>query len=708
MVKSTLLPPFPRRAALSLILACAMAAAVSLFVASRRAAVTAARLDRAERELERLTERPTGPLERGAIAWGYAERMRLGLESPFLLIEAASRDSRMTADEQRTVAWALLATVLRGESHQVDAAAFDRLTRGRRVPGEAHLSLIEERIREQEDPRAGELAVRMAYALAVSERGVDAAALPIAAQAAALIADREIGRREAAQQLRTSRTNALITTIVKVRRQKDFYVERPVLMAPPRSLEEDAIALVPALLAELRGLATGASGDSAVVGAPTAFQEALLASASQLHPNAEITVTGKRFLPALRAALSDDEVHRLAAAHNPEMLAAALAGDWSRAERVLLGRLHLAAAAAMRSHAQELPWFPGDSVPTLHDLGVAGVAFDAGVPRAWRGYYLTSFATSVRNLRTVFPQLRLDGIDVRFRVKSPADSALAMHEPKSRTLHLPVTTASGTLTHEFAHDLDRQMSMQQGRAGYWSDAVSRGVDARSKGSANRVAAALRAVTEESAGRRGTKSSDRPAEIFATRVDWFVAQALARRGLASGFLSGVQDEVLTGHVLHTERLRGSSRSRSLLTALEGMTSVAPFARSEGEPTAYSILQYVLREPLDRRINATPNAVLPPAPPLCAAAPRDASGLVRLAAESRARGLMRARAESMAPDRRPTWARAVMAEAPWSDAAATASAREIAAQFLGQLSAPGLLQVGVGSRVDALVQGARCDE
>src|SRR6185503_4060190 len=101
-----------------------------------------------------------------AIMWGYAERQRLGLESPFRLIEAAALDGRLTPDQQRTVSWALLARVLRGETHQIDPAALDQLgpwQHDRSAVGEQHLTLITNAIRDADDPRAGELAVRLAY-----------------------------------------------------------------------------------------------------------------------------------------------------------------------------------------------------------------------------------------------------------------------------------------------------------------------------------------------------------------------------------------------------------------------------------------------------------------------------------------------------------------------------------------------------------------
>jgi hypothetical protein len=715
MVKSTLLSPSTRRAALSLVLACAMATGLSLYLASRRAAVTTARLHSAERELEALTDGPADTLGRAAIAWGYAERMRLGLESPFRLIEAASRDPRLSRDEQRTVSWALLAALTRGESHQVDAASLDRLVRGKDVAGDQHLALIESEIARAGDPRSAELALRLAYTLAAAERLVDPSAPQIIANASALIADRELGRRESQQLLRGEKPDDAIAAIVRSRKRNAFYVERPVLMEPPRQLESDAIRRAGEILAVVRAMAPRSSDvDSAdVVGGATTFQPALLASSLRVEPAAELTMAVRRWLPALNAQLPAVAADRFGRVRNTEMLSAAMAGQWSRDDRRNIGRLHLAAAVGMRARAQEPLWFTGDPVPSLEQLGVSRVSFDDDVPRSWRPSYLASLDAALENLRLVFPQLDLTGVTVRFRVTSPADSALAMHEPQTRTLHLPVATAAGTLTHEIAHDLDRQVSLLLGRQGYWSDAANRGgrADAKLRGAASRVAASLRAMTDETAaGRRDREAHDRPAEIFATRVDWFVSQSLARQGRSSGFLSAVQDELITGHVLHPERLRGAARSRSLLTALEGMTTVAPAARVEAEPTVYAMVQHVLRSPMERRGPRQQEGWMTPSLSgfSCGMHTEGHAGLLVLAAESRARGVVRASAESIPAERRPNWARAALGEAPWASAALTERVEAVAGQLLAQLANPGLMQGGVGSRVDALIGSARCRE
>lgn len=712
MVKST--HPFlpTRRAALSLILACAMAAALSLLLASRQVAATTARLRLAARELEALTDAASETTGRAAIAWGYAERMRLGMESPFRTIEAASRDTRLTLDEQRLVSWALLATLVRGESHQVEPAAFDGLSRGDRVAGEAHLGIIQNAIAAAEDPRSAELALRYAYMLAASERLVDGAAPVIAAQAAALVADREIARREALQLLRRTRKDEPITAITEARARRNLYVERPVLMVPSRSLENDAIDRVPALLARLRDLGGQVDSVPAPGDSNATVRSVLFGSAARVPPNGEISLTVKRLLPLLRSQLPDDVVARLVQVRNTEMLVSALGGVWSRDQRRQIGRLHLAAAVAMRARAQDPVWFPGMSIPSAEQLGIASVSFDRDVPRAWRPAYLASLASGIANLRFVFPSLKLDGVQVRFRVTSPADSALAMHEPRTRTLHLPVGTAAGTITHEVAHDLDRQVAIQQGRAGYWSDAANRIADAKGGGSASRVVASLKAMTELlSSGSANGSVTDRPAEIFASRVDWFVAQSLARAGVSNGFLSAIQDELFTGHVLHPERLRGVSRTRSLQTALEGMTPVAPFALAEVTPSVYALIRHVLHAPVDRRSTRPASNWLHHAQlgaDLCADVPRGPARLVRLAAESRARGVLRARAESISTARRPAWARALLGEAPWAPALATERINALAGGLLGDLAAPGLLPAGVEARVATLVRSAWCAE
>jgi hypothetical protein len=721
------------RATLAVLLACGVALAVSYASARQRSARATARLNSAAARLDSLTDAaPADDRRRVAIAWGYAERMRLGLESPFRLIEAADRDPRLTADERRTVAWALLAHVLRGETHDVDPASLDELgpvESGRIASGDQHLALIREAIVGAEDPRAAELAIRLAYTLASAERLVDGSAPFLVAEAAAMIADGEIARREAAALLRSSRGEDLIAMVRGRRARKAFYVERPTLLAPGEDVERAAIVMARPLLDTIRVMRPVVATDSAPIPdldvAAAALAPRLYAAGVRVPPSAPLAVTVQRYVPTLRfhAPRNDKDAH--ARARNAEMLVAVTrVRDAGRQQRRVIGRLLLAAGVAMRSLAQEPVWFATDTVPSTTELatslGLRGIVFDHDVPRAWRPYYLRSLADGVRDLRRVLPALRLDAVQVRFRMTAPVDSALAMHDPRTRTLHLPILSAGGTLSHELAHDLDRQSAIQEGYAGYRSDIVARSSAPQSVvGSANgRLAASLLALTEElSAAPQASRAvAERPAEIFATRVDWFVASALARQGISSGFLSAVQDELLTGHVVHPERLRTSSRTRSLLTALEGMTTVAPFAAQDQEPSVQTLLRWSLAGPVDRRGAAEILRHEQRAwalAPLTAGRSCDEGGgisgrvaLVRMAAESRARGWMRLRARWTADAERGAWARATLRQAPWSEAEAEQRVAALRDYVLVGLATSEVLPAGLSAYAAPLAMRARC--
>lgn len=725
-----------KRAALALFIGCATAIVTSLQVAMKRSERTTERLNTAAIRLDAFTGgAPGDDQRRAAIAWGYAERLRLGLESPFRLVEAAGRDPRLTVEERRTVSWALLAHIGRGEAHQVDPAVLDGIgpvDGNRLVPGEQHVALIDSVVARAKNPRSAELAIRFAYTLAVAERVVEASAPILAAEAAALAADREIARREAGAMVRSLRGTDPVEVVRRRREQRAFYVERPMLLAPTSEIEDEAMAMTPALLAIVRAMRVGSehadlSARSDVDITAIALAPRLYAAGALVPPSAPLAVTVQRYEPMMRAqgggARVDEQA--LARARNAEMLVGATrVADATRAQRRVVGRLILAAAVAMRSVSQEPVWFPVDSAPSELDLakrlGAADIVFDHDVPTVWRPYYARQLDVAVRDLRRVLPALSLDALHIRFRMHSPSDSALALHDPRSRTLHLPVLTAGGTLSHELAHDLDRRMALQRGLAGYQSDLVARvqTKDGTRGSTTARLAASLRALTEELSEAPFTTNArpERPAEIFATRVDWFVAQALARQGLSSGFLSAAQDELLTGHVIHPERLRGSSRSRSLLTALEAMTVVAPFAQIDEAPSAQTLLRWSLAGAVDRRAAAdivhsgdqrswqTPTLL---GGGNCTNDVSARAGLIRLAAESRARGWLRSRARWTPDAERSPWARAMLRQSPWSDALAEARVAVLRDFILVQLASGVELPAGLSAYASPLARRARCE-
>jgi hypothetical protein len=426
-----------------------MSVTASYAIAKQRSARATAGLNSAAEQLGALTQTPADGNRRAAIAWGYAERLRLGLESPFRLIDAAGRDPRLTADERHTVSWALLAHVTRGETHELDPAALDGLgplESGRSASGDQHLALIASVVERADNPRVGELAVRYAYSLAVAERLLDASAPVLAAEAAAMVADREIARREALAIVRASNGGDPIELLRHRRERRALYVERPTLLAPTHEIERDAVRLVSSILDSLRAMRVSLRDDSTSTSALDAravsLAPRLYAAGALLPPSAPLAVTVQRYLPLMRAHVSDLDLDALARTRNSEMLVAVTrVALHKRLQRRAVARLLLAAGVAVRSAAQEPVWFPVDSAPSASEvasrLGIGAIEFDREVPRVWRPYYLQALTRSIDDLRRVLPQLNLDALTIRFRVTAPADSALALHDPRTRTLHLP-------------------------------------------------------------------------------------------------------------------------------------------------------------------------------------------------------------------------------------------------------------------------------
>ena len=714
-----------RRAGLALSLALLLGCAAALWTTHSRGQQNRARLDRATEGFESLTDgTPADDTRRAAIAWGYSEVLRRGLESPFRLVEAAANDVRLTEEERRTVSWALLARIVSGQIHAVDPAVFDLVgpTRsGVPVPGERHVTFLDSVIHAADNVRAAELAVRLSYSLATTERLLDATTPLLAAEASALIADREIARREAIALVRGTSGRDPIDAIRLRRASRSFYVERPMLLAPDQEVERDAIDMVPGILAAIRGLSAAHDTATALAVDESAarFGSELTSAGNATPPSSALAVTVQRYVPLVRGRASGVDVASLMRAHNAEMLiGAASKADTSRRTRRTLGRLVLAAAVAQRSMAQLAVAVPSDTVLTATavatSIGASSITFDRDVPAAWRSHLLRSVSDGVRDLRRVLPALDLSLVHVRFRMTPPADSALAMHDPRTRTVHLPAITAGGTLLHEIAHELDRQSAWREGLQGYRSDLAARTVVNGRAPTSGRVSASLRALTEDVTNApRISKATERPAEIFATQVDWFVAQALARDGRSSGFLTGVQDELLTGHVVHPERLRSSGRSRSLLHALEGMTTVSARATTAQNPTAETLLRWSLNGPVDRRaaaviVRGASGQWLGSLSAVATCELRDERAtLVRLAAESRARGWLVQRARWIAEEDRPAWARAILHQGPWDPAAADGRVAELRDHVLLQLAANVELPAGLSAYASPSATRARCD-
>src|SRR5688500_1272831 len=55
-----------------------------------------------------------------AVSLGYTERLRLGLGSPYRLIDYAQNDARLDEAARERLGWALLAGIGAGEAYEVD------------------------------------------------------------------------------------------------------------------------------------------------------------------------------------------------------------------------------------------------------------------------------------------------------------------------------------------------------------------------------------------------------------------------------------------------------------------------------------------------------------------------------------------------------------------------------------------------------------
>jgi hypothetical protein len=680
-----------------------------------------------------------------AVALGYLERLRLGLGSPFRLAEYALRDPRLDSTTRRRVAAAVVGFTLGGRAYAIEPAALAGV--GPAVAndppempeqrGGRHLALIEAAITGSRDPRAGELAIRLAYELAAAERTVDRGAMAAIAPAAALVRDRQSAISDARRLLRAARAGTVdpLALLVTWRRERRFAVERPATELIGEALEVEAMARVPALLDSVRAIASGSPSDTSHPARLDAKDHALpsvLRGAVALRlasgvarfgpPQAAIVTAVRHHTPALLAAPGAPwagEARRafVELAVNEESFAAEAARLTSReGSAAATARLVVAAGAALRPYAQEVPWFPGDAGPTDDDLrrefGVASVRFDAAVPSRWRPYYRRMLADGLRDLRRVLPAVSLNGARVRFRSGGLGGATLAMHDPGSRTIHLPIATSAGALAHEVAHDLDWQMGRRRyaRRGSYGTDVVVR----EQRG---RLAASLRGLTSAQlippAAANSARPPDdvRPAEVFARTLDWFVSVALAREGRVNGYLSAVQDEVLAGHVAVLPRDVGGWSAQALAEVLEEMTLVgAPLREwllAQWGPARvrrpYTLAREVIATPMTRRAEPTLRVngdwLGPAALSLSAAATdgesaRARAALAQLAAEARARGVLRARARGYSNDARPAWAASVLGVGPWSSELGEDAVRRLAALILSRLEDSGATGAALG--------------
>jgi hypothetical protein len=541
----------PRRLLFGTSIALVLAATAASVVTSRRSVTVSARKQAAAAtaRLDSVFAR-RDPATR-ALSLAYLERARLGLGSPFRLIDLAAHDARLSDSVRRDLAWAIAGRVLDGRIYEVDARALDFVSRP--GSGVGHLALIEDVVGHADDPRTAESALRLAYALAASNSSTGLTSLPVVAEVMAQVRDRALAEQDVRRAVaRASHDGVdLIDELRRMRAARELAVEAPLLGSLDAPDREAAIDMAPELLRRIESITP--SSDTYVV-APSLLDEAATRTLADLAPHqpplaaVRVPVVGR--IATLRAdsTFPNRALAVISAAANEESLVAAFAyADRSSEGRSgSLRRLMVSVGVALRAHAQDQIVMPA-AAPSVGAVvgqyGLKGIAFDADVPRSWRPFYTRMIASALDDFDRAIPGYDPTGLSFHVETGALPDSALAMHDPRTHTIRLSAMTPSGTLAHELAHDVDWQAARR-----LFATSGGYATDRSLRESGVRLASSVRGLTAARVAGRGRispRGSSRPAEVFARSIDWFVADALAAMGRSNGYLTAIEDPLLTG-------------------------------------------------------------------------------------------------------------------------------------------------------------------
>lgn len=552
-----------------------------------------------------------------AIGAAYHERVRLGLGSPFRVIEIAAHDRRLRERDRERLLAALFERVEDGETYESGAT----------LPL-AHYRVIEHALNSTYDPRIAELALNLAYEVATAEHTVTPELQFAAAGTSALMRDRALAQRDAKHVRSVARTHRLAphALVPAMRAQRALLVEQPLQPMLTAAAQEDASTLAVLLVGGVRQAAR----------APVRF-DVEQAAASRLERDvAERILALQRvherppqsaIVIAMRAAQLPID------AQNEETFVAQLAlapGQGSLAAQ--------RAALALRPFAQQRVHAVPPSATELFARHGVRVVFGADVPERWHGHYRAELGQALADLEVALPGVTLKGLTVEIADVAPDAAHLAYHDPRARTIRWPPATGSGSLAHEIAHDLDWQIARRSyGKAGYASD----------------LALDLNANLMLTRTEDGTV---RATELFARQFDWVLATALAAQGRLNGQLSSVQHDWLPGH--------GSAQPP--LVNSRSANTLAGMVTRGGRLTAAG------QQSIERAVQAD---ALPPA---VHAVRQLRYGTERLAGPRRS--LFETAAHSTTAEYVALLARAAGAAPPWTDPATAASAIDLKAFYL----------------------------
>jgi hypothetical protein len=421
--------------------------------------------------------------------------------------------------------------------------------------------------------------VRIAYGLAASNGSASLTSVPVVAEVAAQVRDRVLAVRDLRHAVSQAREHGLdlIDELILSRARRELLVERPLLGVLARGDRESAIDMAPGILARIEAVRPGVSDDVSppLLDKKSAMTLARLATSQPPLAAVRVPVTGRAVTLRADTALARSALPVIAAATNEESLVAAYAfGDaTSESQSPTLRRLMVSAAVALRAHAQDPVWFGTGELTSrsvIDRYALKAITFDRRIPQAWRPFYTRMIGEALDDFTRVLPGYDPAGLSFTIEMGALPDAALAMHDPRTHTIRLSAMTPSGILAHELAHDVDwraaRRLFAKSG--GYATDRSLREQSVR-------LSSSVRGLTQARIAGRGRISpngSSRPAEFFARGVDWFVADALASIGRSNGFLSAIEDPVLTGFATAPGDAPSLETATALVGSLTEMTYV----------------------------------------------------------------------------------------------------------------------------------------